>query len=122
MIIKLPWPDSSLNPNRKNGRHWGATKEAKDKRMADARWVALVELRKSGYVPPVGRLSMSLTFCQPDKRRRDMDNLLASMKSDLDGISQALGLDDQHFDPLILKRGEPIKGGCVLVEVGCSTS
>ena len=122
MIIKLPWPDSSLNPNRKNGRHWGATNSAKDKRKVDARYLTLVEMNKTGYVPPHGKLPIEMTFCPPDKRRRDMDNLLASMKSDLDGISQALGLDDQHFDPLILKRGEPIKGGCVLVEVGCSTS
>lgn len=119
MITQLPWPDPALNPNRKNGKHWGATSAAKDKRKADARWLVLVEMRKNGYVPPVGRLPVSLTFCPPDKRRRDLDNLLASMKSDLDGVAQALGMDDQNFDPLTLKRGEPVKGGCVIVEVGC---
>ena len=76
-------------------------------------------MSKNGYVPPGGWLALTLTFCPPDKRRRDRDNLLASMKSDLDGVAQALGLDDQYFDPITLQRGEPVKGGCVLVEVGC---
>ena len=35
-----------------------------------------------------------------------------------DGISQALGIDDQLFEPLTLRRGEPVKGGRVVLEVG----
>ncbi|GKS86493.1 endonuclease [Acidovorax sp. SUPP1855] len=119
MRIELPWPDACLSPNRKNGRHWGAVHSAKGKRLADARLLTLSEMRKAGYTPPPGTLQMVVTFHAPDKRRRDLDNLLAAMKADFDGISQALGVDDQLFEPLTLKRGPVIKGGAVVLEVGC---
>ena len=117
MKVTLPWPDASLSPNRKNGRHWGAVHAAKGKRLSDARFLALAEMRKSGYVPPAGTLALVVTFHAPDKRRRDLDNLLASMKADFDGLSQALGVDDQLFNPLTLRRGEQVKGGAVVLEV-----
>ena len=119
MRIELPWPDSSLAPNRKNGRHWGAVHSAKVKRLADARYLTLYAMRSTGYVPPAGALALSLTFCPPDRRRRDLDNLLAAMKADFDGVSQALGIDDQLFEPLTLRRGDLVKGGVVVLEVGC---
>jgi crossover junction endodeoxyribonuclease RusA len=118
MIINLPWPDPSLSPNRKNGRHWGAVNAAKGKRLADARLLTLQAMSCAGYVPPAGTLALSITFHAPDKRRRDLDNLLAAMKADFDGISQALGVDDQLFNPLTLRRGDVIKGGAVVLEIG----
>ena len=118
MRIELPWPDSSLAPNRKNGRHWGAVHSAKVKRLADARYLALAAMRQQGYAPPPGTLPLVVTFHAPDKRRRDLDNLLAALKADFDGVAQALGVDDQQFEPLTLRRGAPVKGGLVVLEVG----
>ena len=120
MRIELPWPDSSLAPNRKNGRHWGAVHSAKVKRLADARYLALAAMRQQGYAPPPGTLPLVVTFHAPDKRRRDLDNLLAALKADFDGVAQALGVDDQLFEPLTLRRGEPVNGGRVVLEVGCA--
>lgn len=117
--IELPWPDPKLAPNRRNGKHWTATHAAKGKRLADARLLTLQAMRQAGYVPPAGTLAMVLTFHAPDKRRRDLDNLLAAMKADFDGISQALGVDDQLFEPLTLRRGGLVSGGAVVLEVGC---
>ena len=57
-----------------------------------------------------------LLFSPPDKRRRDVDNMLASMKASLDGIALAIGCDDVEFCPVILDRAPPVKGGSVLVE------
>lgn len=118
MRIELPWPDSSLAPNSKNGRHWGAVHSAKVKRLADARYLTLYAMRSTGYVPPAGALALSLTFCPPDRRRRDLDNLLASLKADFDGVSQALGVDDQLFEPITLKRGPTGRPGKVVLEIG----
>ena len=120
MRIELPWPDSSLAPNRKNGRHWGAVHSSKVKRLADARYLALAAMRQQGYAPPPGTLPLVVTFHAPDKRRRDLDNLLAALKADFDGVAQALGVDDQLFEPLTLRRGEPVNGGRVVLEVGCA--
>ena len=118
MRIELPWPDSSLAPNRRNGKHWTATHAAKGKRLADARALTLAAMRQIDYIPPTGTLALTLTFCAPDRRRRDLDNLLAALKADFDGVAKALGVDDQLFEPLTLRRGEPVKGGRVVLEVG----
>lgn len=119
MRIELPWPDPSLSPNRKHGRHWGGVHTAKVKRRTDAHYLTLTAMKQSMWIPLSGPLAVSLTFHAPDKRRRDLDNLLAALKQDFDGISQALGIDDQHFNPLTLRRGETVKGGLVIVEVTC---
>lgn len=117
--IELPWPDPALSPNRKNGRHWSAVHGIKGKRIAGSRILALLAMQQAGYTPPPGVLAIKVTFCPPTKVRRDLDNLHASMKPDFDGISQALGVDDQHFHPITLCRGEVVKGGRVVLEVGC---
>lgn len=117
--VTLPWPDPSLSPNRKNGNHWGSVNKTKGKRLADARALTLQAMVQTRYIPPKGVLPLVLTFVAPDKRRRDLDNLLASMKADLDGLSQALGVDDQVFEPITLRREYGSKHGCVRVEVGC---
>lgn len=117
MIIELPWPPAGLNPNRKNGKHWSSTHAIKARYLADCRYLVLLAMGASGYVPPVGTLGLVITFAAPDKRRRDMDNLLASLKSGLDGVSQAFGVDDQHFEPITLKRAASVKPGKVTIEV-----
>lgn len=119
MRIELPWPAAALSPNRKNGSHWATVHAIKSKRVAGARMLTMLAMQQAGYAPPPGALAMTATFCPPDKRRRDLDNLLAAMKPDFDGISQALGVDDQHFHPLTLRRGEKVENGCVVLEIGC---
>ena len=115
MRIELPWPDSSLAPNRKNGRHWGAVHSAKVKRLADARYLTLYAMRSTGYVPPAGALALSLTFCPPDRRRRDLDNLL---KGALDALVHAQVIrDDSLIDRLTLERCNVVTDGKLLVTV-----
>ena len=46
-------------------------------------------------------LRVTLTFYPPNKRDRDWDNLLASMKSGLDGLADGLGVNDSLFRPAI---------------------
>ena len=59
---------------------------------------------------------VTLCFCPPDRRRRDLDNLLASFKQGIDAISEAMGVDDSKFS-YTLTRGEPVKGGVVQVTI-----
>ena len=40
---------------------------------------------------------MWIDFYPPDKRKRDDDGLLSSMKAARDGIADALGIDDSRF-------------------------
>jgi crossover junction endodeoxyribonuclease RusA len=55
-------------------------------------------------------------FHAPDKRRRDLDNLLASMKPHLDGLALAVGVDDAGWSFTVIK-GSPVTGGCVVLDI-----
>lgn len=103
MIIKLPFPDAALNPNRKNGKHWGATNALKELTKNTAYY--LTKERWSGKLMFTEPMPLKITFVQSDKRKRDLDNLLSASKASLDGIALALGIDDRLFEPIILMRG-----------------
>jgi len=64
-----------------------------------------------------GDCDVVLTFSPPDKRRYDDDNLIARCKAYLDGIADALGVDDSRFRLGKPVRAESIKGGNVRVEI-----
>lgn len=118
MIITLPWPAPGLAPNRRNGKHWSSTHAAKLKAGHDAAVLTQQAMRTQGYTAPVeGPIALSLMFCPPDARRRDLDGMLSSNKASLDAVAKALGVDDVRFEPITLRRGKKISGGVVVVEV-----
>ena len=62
-----------------------------------------------------GRLAINLLINPPDKRARDLDNLL---KPILDALMYAgLYEDDSQFDAIFIRRGQVIKGGSMLVQI-----
>lgn len=91
--VHFPWPLKELSPNAR--QHYMAHARAKKKYREACRVLALAAGVKA--LSNAGRLHVELTFYPPDRRPRDQDNMLASMKSGLDGLSDALGLDDRNF-------------------------
>jgi crossover junction endodeoxyribonuclease RusA len=65
---------------------------------------------------PQASLRVHMAFCAPDRIRRDMDNMIAAMKAGLDGISDAIGVDD-HLWVLTVERGPIMKPGIVRVTI-----
>jgi len=62
-----------------------------------------------------GRISVSIEACVPDKRRRDLDNMI---KAVLDAMQHGgLYADDSQIDELYICRGEMIEGGMLIVDV-----
>lgn len=116
MIIKLPYPNPKLSPNRKNGRFWGATKTIKDSVIDTAYILAKAEQCKNPDLKDAP-IHVTVTFVQSDKRRRDLDNLLAASKPAFDGISRALEIDDSKFEPITIKRGYCKEESYMLVEL-----
>lgn len=109
--VTLPYPPSSLSPNIRG--HWSLKAKAAAKARADAKLACLAAgIRALGW----GGMSVTIEFCAPDRRRRDLDNQLASLKPTLDGLADASGVDDSLWS-LTLKRGEPVKGGAVNVQI-----
>ena len=99
-VIRLPFPDPRLFPNRKNGKHWSATKTVKDMQHNQA--YIITKQAANGLVLRDGDIPLSLLFLTPDNRKRDADNMLAASKALLDGMAQALGIDDSRFRPVLV--------------------
>lgn len=110
----LPWPSRDLHPNARV--HW----RVKSKATKAARAAACLLARQAGWAAlqlPAGRLHLWIDFYPPDRRRRDDDGLLASMKAARDGIADALGIDDSRFISHPYVRGEVRKGGEVRISI-----
>jgi crossover junction endodeoxyribonuclease RusA len=109
--VELAWPVRTLNPNEKP--HWAR----KAKAVKSARTAAFYATRAVTTIKPNWKgAALSVTFCPPDKRRRDEQNCIISAKALIDGIADALGVDDSQFR-ITYAMGEPIKGGSVRVEI-----
>lgn len=113
--LHLPWPSRLLHPNSRV--HWAQRAKA----TKAARYAAFVAARAIGWtnesVPSEGRLSLWIDFYPPDRRRRDDDGLLASVKAARDGIADALGIDDRRFVSHPMLRDEVRRGGEVVVTI-----
>ena len=110
----LPYPDSKLLPNRSSGKHWTAVHKAKDAAKATGYAIGLQnkpEIVKGSLIP------LEIHFYPPDNRKRDLDGALSSMKSTLDGVAQAWGVDDSCFRPITIDMKDKIEGGKVVITV-----
>lgn len=116
MIISMAFPPACLFPNRRNGSHWTKTKAAKDEARESA-----VEATKRAMLTPreyVGTIPLSIVFVAPDGRHRDLDNCLAAAKAQIDGMADAMGVNDKRFRPILLDYIKGDAPGCMLVAVG----
>ena len=111
--MKMYWPPRELSPNARV--HWAARSRAVKKYRADAHALALSE---GLHMPDSDKVWVHLTFCPPSHRRYDADNLLASCKSLLDGIADALKVNDHRFIPTVqIGSADPEKRGFVHVRI-----
>lgn len=62
-----------------------------------------------------GRLSVSIRAHMPDRRKRDIDNVLKCL---LDSMEKAgVFLDDSQIDRLVIQRCPVIKGGLISISI-----
>jgi len=111
MRIVLPWPDKGLSPN------------ARLHRMAVVRLITAYRndcgmacIAAGGRRMAPGALHLTITFHPPDKRHRDLVNMLSSIKAGLDGIADVIGVDDSRWS-LTIRRGGAVPGGLVEVVI-----
>lgn len=106
--INLPWPPRELSPNAR--KHWAVV--AKHKKAY--RQICYLMAKQAG-IKSTESNKVVITFYKPSKRHMDLDNCLASMKAGLDGLADAMGVDDKHFR-LTVSMAEEL-GGYVKVKV-----
>lgn len=107
--VVLPYPPSECSPNARC--HWSVRAKAAKKYRQDCFWLAKDAKLTA---PEEGKIHVSMQFSPPDKRRRDLDNCIASSKALLDGIADALKVNDSRF-ALHTEMCEIVKGGKVIV-------
>lgn len=111
--LTLPWPPSVNHYWRTVRGRTLISRQGRDYR-------AQVEKLAAGLVTSAGRLALTIHACPPDRRRRDLDNLL---KAPLDAMGHAgLYVDDSQIDSIHIVRGDVARqaGGYLLVTIGPS--
>lgn len=113
--VVLPWPGRELSPNARH-RHW-SEKSSATKAYRDIAYVLGRQAMGSRAGAPDGEYRVALRFRPPNIRNRDQDNMVASMKSGLDGLARAIGLDDCKFRLDEPEIAEVHEGGAVMVRI-----
>jgi crossover junction endodeoxyribonuclease RusA len=109
VVVELPWPHPYLSPNAR--KHWAEKARTFKAYKSQCMWSMVPHKQKLAGVS-----RFTVTFCPPDRHRRDMDNAIASFKAGGDAIAAMTGVDDSKFE-VTYKWGKPVTGGCVLIEI-----
>ena len=109
--INLPWPPS-VNGMYRMGKRGGIYKT---KKAADYSTLVRWKLRHKGFETfDEARLHINILALPPDKRKRDLDNILKSLLDSLQGI---LFRDDSQIDKITITRGPVESKGKLFVEL-----
>lgn len=108
--VTLPWPPRVLSPNV--SKHYMVLAKAKKEYKEACMWEAKAQGIKS---IDANSVHVSIEFFKPTRRRMDLDNALASIKSGLDGVSDVLGVDDSKWT-LSIRFSDQI-GGMVKLSI-----
>ncbi|MBB9905533.1 RusA family crossover junction endodeoxyribonuclease [Escherichia coli] len=100
----LPYPPTVNTYWRRHGNTYFISEAGKRYR----RDVALIVCQQRLKLNLSGRLAIKIIAEPPDKRRRDLDNIL---KAPLDALTHAGLLDDEQFDEINIVRGQRVPGG-----------
>lgn len=108
--LTLPFPPSNNRYYRHaRGRHY-IDQPGRDYRKAVAGIVKGIGMPKL-----TGRLHVTIHAAPPDRRRRDLDNMLKAL---LDALTVAEAYeDDSQIDSIGIKRVFPVKGGKIHIAI-----
>jgi crossover junction endodeoxyribonuclease RusA len=116
--IDLPWPDKVLWPNGSEGNRHVRVRHAKNNR----KWgygAALFAIQQRGGAPEFAeRIPVKLIIhAKPKGPLPDKDNCVAAAKHLLDGIADALVVNDRRFTSPVVEFAAP-RDGRFVVELG----
>lgn len=111
--IELPWPGRPLWANHRGSLREKITAPKAARREA---WGLALEAGLRGGM--MKRPFLRFQFHPPTARLPDLQNMPHTQKAAIDGISDALGMDDKHFLCVWpMAFAEPVKGGKVVVTI-----
>ncbi len=107
-MIELPFPPASLSGHNSGGWRSKSAIVAKHRE-----WARLATLAADPVIPTEGDISIGIAFYPPNQRG-DRTNFANRMKPYLDGIADALGVNDKRFLPAY-HFAEPVPNGKVII-------
>lgn len=112
--ITLPYPHKILWPNGARRNRYAIAREVKKHRH----WAATAT-RAAKWIAPEGTPQVTITVHpKPTGPHPDKDNVSSSAKSYLDGIADALGVNDRTFETPRVVFGERCPGGAFVLSIG----
>lgn len=112
ITVTVSWPPRSLWQNARV--HW--SKRAAATKLARSEAHILTIATNPGKLTAPVRIIVRVY--PPSRRRMDMANVIGALKASIDGIADALGIDDSQF---LIRWPEtfeqPVKGGKVTFEI-----
>lgn len=109
-VLTLGWLNPKLSPNARVCRY----ELSRHKKAARLEGLWLTRQKKRDF-SHCKKIKVLITFFPPDKRARDLDNMIASFKAYQDGIADAIGLDDRHWITSYAVSS-PVARGSITVE------
>jgi crossover junction endodeoxyribonuclease RusA len=94
--LVLPWPELDLSPN--TASHWRVKAKAKALYRERCNYIAIHSpacQKARADLHNAKKARLTIEFYPPTARSYDLDNLLARMKSGLDGLADAWGYNDK---------------------------
>lgn len=108
--VNLPWPPSANTYYRRVGAKTLISAAGREYKAAVAKLCAAARIPRHD-----GRLAVVVEAFPPDRRRRDLDNML---KGVLDSLTHGGAWeDDSQIDDLRIVRGPVKQGGSVTVRI-----
>ena len=128
ITIELPLPPQELRPNARV--HWAKKARKVKEYRSRAKWAALrIMQREFGdlasriggeiIIPfPIEQPTVRVTMLNKTARKMDPDNLIASMKSAMDGLTDAgVWADDRELTILSPIRGKDATNPRIIIEI-----
>jgi len=112
--VELGWPPSEVAVNRSKGRAWQSSYRARKDGYREGYFAALEALGGNRFAR-ADSYRLIAYMCPPDRRRRDLDNIIAAMKHALDGVCRALEIDDSEIVEVCVYKSSPKPGGKIVV-------
>lgn len=117
--VKLPWPPAKSSPNGSQKDYLGKARAGREYKAECAIGCIAQKIRPMAWD---GDVPVTITYHPPDRRPIDWDNIAARCKRGFDAVAESVGIDDRRWWPVTSRKGDPVRGGCVIIQIGKAES
>jgi crossover junction endodeoxyribonuclease RusA len=114
--VEVGWPADALWPNKSAHRYVESRSRKAAKREA---YYAAKLMMPHDWAPEGETVNIHLiVHCKPTGPHPDKDNTVAAVKSHLDGIALAIGMNDRNFEAPTVSFADRCPRGSITVSIG----